>query len=661
MVGLISLLLVLIISFQQNWINYPFASSIPSECSTTQILDIDEIDVSYGEGFNERIHITARPGGGGECATIAWTKEELEDALNSKGDGETEEYSATKDLPQMYLQLKEMERRYSINEKTSQDYKDIYGFRMKKYDPSFLEYCTIDNCEDEFGTGLNFVHSAAGWEDCGCVYREKRASKGDWSSQSRDYREVLFGITGEGEETISGEGQLGSISLGEKVTVEWRGDFFTGIGYESPDEYKPVKNLNDRNWYFLNDYAVSNWDDTYDRQLEVIEDCGRDLDCIETAIVNANNRFEDMPKRQDFDIDDYLDKNEGVKGIKIEEDYSEKLKTEDVMLKMNFEEAPSLPAFDIYIDAEWAGISKFITEPRCEFVQDSMQVDAGNQKSLSVDFYNDAEYPGSMTAELNCDSSGISGYVSPTNYPFDGKGRKEGKAVIGGTAPGQDVHGSCEIEVKDDNEPQNSDTCSIDVQVKSIECNNPGESWCNADYTKLLRCNNERNIEEETCEYGCNPISESTAECASEPPPECPDTCEADSDCDPCSENSDDDYICFKEECRVSGPGMECSNCFSWFGDKLGTNKCQSKSLVDKWYIPSGVGETFSQDNICPILLGFIALVGVGFIIIIVLVIKQSGGGSGYSPSTPRMRLPQVRTMRLPQVRTPNFNIRRRY
>ena len=83
-------------------------TGVPAECSTTQILDIDEIDVSYGDGFEEKIHITARPGGGGECATIAWDKEQLNDALNT-GDSETEKYQATKDLPQMYLQIKELD------------------------------------------------------------------------------------------------------------------------------------------------------------------------------------------------------------------------------------------------------------------------------------------------------------------------------------------------------------------------------------------------------------------------------------------------------------------------------------------------------------------------------------------------------------------------
>jgi len=614
------ILVIAIISHHIDIKKFRLASiDFRQKCSKTQIMDIDKVDVGYNKkGFKRYIHITARTGsGGGDCVRIAWTKKQLNDALENSPDTKTRKYKAKKDLPVMYITLDKAERRFSINKQsTLSDINKLRALKRGGFCKSF-GYCTITQCKSEGYPNTIYAVRLDDKEECGmfqfkcaCIEPYIYITPGYWGVKIEDYRKVTFGIEGLGEETTEGVGSIPSINLKGKAFVEWDGDLFSGIWVNPPTQYIPIRK--EGRWYFESKNRYDTYDDNYDLSIECIKECSGRNDCIDACINNRKGYFPNSDSEKFF-IREFLRKNIGIKNAGI--------RNNKYLFVDLTPEPSSFPVFEIYLDAEWAGIEKLTTKPRCEFLRDSVEVKTAEKSVVGLKIINDNDNPGSIISSVSC-SSGISASITPKEYSFSGKGYKKASLSISGLATSSDVDGKCTVTVTDSNDASLKKKCSINVRVKKIECENIGDSKCSADFKSLLTCGSDNFWHERKCEYACKTISPTKAECVEKPTPECPLTCEKDSDCIGCGEG----YVCLNNVCIKESPIVECKNCFEWLFNKFKKNKyCTPKKYLTEWYIkllPGKIEEHFTQDSMCPIILLFISVITLLLIIILYYLIK---------------------------------------
>jgi len=151
--------------------------------------------------------------------------------------------------------------------------------------------------------------------------------------------------------------------------------------------------------------------------------------------------------------------------------------------------------------------------PRIECLTSSVQLNSGGTVNANIRVYNDGEFPGNINPlPIECDS-GIYAVISPVTYPLDKLSSSPGIVTIGGSASGTDNYGTCQITIKDSNDPSLTDQCSIQVQVKATECKVPGNSQCSVDGREVLYCGQDGMFHNTPCTYGCEVVSSIKAKC----------------------------------------------------------------------------------------------------------------------------------------------------
>ena len=605
--------------------------SIPSGCYG-HILSIDEVDVDTGEGFtNPYIKVRAIAGQGSDCLLIAWTKEQLNSALRS-GDSETRQYQATKDLLDFgYIKLDKYIKKWQI----IKDYENAYILKKNYFCQNPLWHsCTISKCEEKLGG--NYVYAVSSNSDkhcsgilndeCICISKTPVIRKGRWGDTSIAERYATFAVSNINKEvTIGGSGSgIHSVILKDstgkqRALIQWTGDLFSGIDVDRPSGFIPIYDgrAGRGNWNFAEKEVWNFIETNFYNSLNALKNCEGDDECIDSFIKSLENSYDDYFIRNEPSyIDEYLRQEQYVKSLVLENPNS----LDNAVLKLDLStNPPTLPTFDIYLDAEWVGIKKAVTQPRIVCRQEGISFKSGMYEDVGITVYNDADIGGQIDADVSCTNGGEA-FISPTKYQIGPKSSMTGIVRITATAlESEDNYGECTITVFDHTNPSIKDSCTIEFQAKAIKCTE-GDKICSSDLTKILVCRDGRYVTEKNCEFGCY-FEGSMPKCAESPNPQCPTSCESDADCSPCGE----EYACFNNRCMKEAPLMECKSCTSWLLNKLGIKECISKQYLDNWFIkllPGKIEEEFTQDTLCPFILIFYVIGGGLIVIIIILIIK---------------------------------------
>src|SRR3990167_5439483 len=413
----------------------PLASYIPPECAGTSVLDIDSVDVSIGEepGFNRYIKILAStmPTAGADCIAIQFEKDELNKKLK-EGDAETKKYSATKDTSYGYLKLDKFTRSWSINPTF-----DSISYAFSRQNKDFCGMiCSVSNCKDELGTTgvldgnyIGAVWASTDYKNCGifydpclCVYPYERAKKGIWSTTAIDYRKVTFVITGLGSVSSEGYPNIPAMELkdsfgNKKALIRWKGDIGSGINYQISG-YAPIKSLSNQVWYFLQE---TEWNylrsmDSYSNYESIknsIKSCSvtSTESCIDPKIENREINFQRFPEISSYNLRKLVTDENAISGASIS--------ATNLVLELT-KQPPSFPQFVILLDAEWAGIKLLTTIPEVQCTQPSAKIISGSKVNVNVNVLNKGNMPGSITANVECDS-GVQGSISPSGFSLEAK------------------------------------------------------------------------------------------------------------------------------------------------------------------------------------------------------------------------------------------------
>lgn len=619
---------------------------VPTNCQAS-VIALNTVDVDIGQGFTKPyIQLTVVAGQGSDCLLVSWTKDQLNNALQ-QGDANTKQYVATKDaLSFGYIKLDKYNRIWDIATKTGSfcdasapntgNCYQLYNLRREPArEIGQLGTCDINRCQTEFGFS-NVVHAYKKPNDgnllkdyCTCIDRQPTIMKGNFLDYYTDERDVSFAFTGLSlfEQTItqaSGRGTIPSTVINDglgnrKVLIQWVGDLYGGVSVTKPLAYEPYydQRAGEGLWHFQRTENWQNLVNSYYSYLNGIKGTNDDT-TVDFYINGLNNAYNSYLKANEAAyIQEYINSVPVVKGLTIPN--KNNLNTADLSLDLSTQ-PNTFPVFTMFLDAEWVGIKKLVTQPRAVCSQNSVQLNSGLNTDIGITIFNDANNGGQIDGQVTC-TNNINALLTPTSYSYSGQGSNTASLRVSGVATGTtDNYGSCTFVAKDHTNPSLTSSCIVQVQVKALACT-IGDRKCSPDGTQLYNCVNNQ-WSASNCNFGCDFISN---QCKPQPNPQCPTTCSTDANCNPVCGT---DYKCYNNRCQPKENPAECKDCMAWGLNifKKTENQCLAKSSIieTKWYDPKtwvGYSGLLSQDNICPIqILMWVIIIAILSIVVIAII-----------------------------------------
>lgn len=484
----IAVVIILVLASVVIFVDFPRQAVIQNCPGGLTALSISDARITTSNDLNGKqvIRVTAVANGGGECLTINWDNDLLEDAI---GDGTIVENSVfgslvTKSQTQTYTSSQNSQPVFKVFKSPKQE-----GF-----------FCSISNCQLTFPGTIDARNLFP--TGCDCVYKDLIGTGGQLDAGlSRDF-EVEFSIEGAGQPvTLTASRQSGTI--GSRAFIKWNGDLMSNRWLGTPDYDSFLSDI-DGEWRLTEDGF---YDDIADRLEEDTEPVGflggGCLLASSTSQINScitqYNAFVDLKtanKDNEFISREDLVEDADWNGRKLEADLAT---------------FTTWQVFTIDLDAAFVGIHKNVGQPEVDCPSGRPKVISGSSFESVYEVRDKSGTRPAFSLELECDNPGT-GTLETNRISNVRTSFRDIDATISSTTT-TDRDFSCTFTARDLNNPSNKDSCTANYEAVAFTGCTPDQRVCSTDASQLGICNAEGDaFSFVDCDFGCEAF-ENTFRC----------------------------------------------------------------------------------------------------------------------------------------------------